>query len=147
MLRVVYQAADLKPGLLSDWHEDRGLVEIRVARGTKAGEFVPSLNATLRDFLSRAEWYQIWEGEILSANHPKSPLRVTFEVSSMRPAPIVHIREYKGEVVMPVSPTATAERFVQTLNPSIEEFLAGGQWFQYWHGEIVTMDSPGSAAA
>jgi hypothetical protein len=147
MLRVVYQAADLEPGTLSDWYEDRGLVEIRVARGTRAPQFVPSLNETLRDFLSQAEWYQLWEGEIISANHPQSPLRVTFEVSRMRPAPIVHIREYKGEVIMPVSPTATVEQFVQTLNPSLEEFLAGGQWFQVWRGEIVTMDSPGSAAA
>jgi hypothetical protein len=37
--------------------------------------------------------------------------------------------------------------FIGTLNRSIEEFLAGGQWFQLWHGEIVTMDSPEANAA
>lgn len=147
MLRVVYQAADLPPGVVSDWREERGLVEIRVARGMKAREFIPSLNATLRDFLAHAEWYQLWEGEVLSAGHPRSPLQVTYEVARLNPSPVVHIREYKGEVVLHVSPDASVEEFVQTLNPSIEEFLAGGQWFQLWRGEIVTMDSPRSAAA
>jgi hypothetical protein len=147
MLRVVYTAADLEPGTLSDWHEDRGLVEIRIARGTEATDFVPSLNETLKDFLAKSQWFQLWEGEILSANHPKSPLRVTFELSRLQPSPIVHIREYKGEVVLPVRPTATAEQLVDAINPPIEEFLAGAQWFQLWRGEIVTMDSPGSAAA
>lgn len=147
MLRVVYKAVDLATGRLSEWHEDRGYVEIRVARGTVASQFVASLNETLRDFLSKAEWYQIWEGEIISANHPKSPLRVTFELSRLQPSPIVHILERKGEVILPVRPTATAEQLAGQINPSIEEFLAGGQWFQHWHGEIVTMESPGSAAA
>lgn len=147
MLRVVYQAADLKPGTLSDWHESRGLVEISVARGAAAREFIPSLNNTLREFLANAEWYQLWEGEIISANHPRSPLRVRFEVARIVPSPIVHIREYKGEVVLHVAPTASVEQLVQHLNPSIEEFLAGGQWFQLWRGEIVTMDSPEYLAA
>ncbi|MGW5197299.1 hypothetical protein [Streptomyces spiralis] len=147
MLRVVYKATDLAPGTISDWYEDRGYVEIRIARGTEAAEFVPSLNETLRDFLSQAEWFQLWDGEIISVNHPRSPLRVSFELSKLTPAPIVHIREYKGEVVLFVRSSATAEQFVNSINPPLEEFLAGGQWFQLWRGEIVTMDSAGSAAA
>lgn len=147
MLRVVYQAADLQAGIMSDWRESRGLVEIRVARQAKAREFIPSLNETLRDFLRTAEWFQLWDGEIISADHPQSPLRVTFETTRIAPSPVAYIREDKGEVIIRVSPTATVEQLVQRLNPSIEEFLAGGQWFQLWHGEVVTMDSPDSRAA
>lgn len=147
MLRVTYQAADPGLGRLSDWREERGLVEIRVARGTEARQFIPSLNATLRDFMSKAQWYQLWDGEIISAASPENPMCVTFEVSRLRPAPLVEIREHKGHVALHVSPTAKVEEIVQALNPSIEEFLAGGQWFQVWHGEIVTMESPGIAAA
>ncbi|MFF4791924.1 hypothetical protein ACFY2M_19645 [Streptomyces sp. NPDC001276] len=147
MLRVEYQAADLESGILSDWHEDRGYVGVRVARGTKPPEVIPSLNDTLRDFLSKAEWYQIWDGEILSVHHPQSPLSVRFELSRMEPSPIVHVREYKGQIVVPVSPTATLDQFLRILNRSMEQMLAGGQFFQVWRGEIVTMDSPGLAAA
>jgi hypothetical protein len=147
MLRVVYQPATLRPGCLSDWYEDRGYLEFRVAAGTRARQFIPSLNATLRDFMKNAQWYQLWEGEIISADHPKSPLRCTYEVSPFQPAPPVDIRERKGAVTLYLPGSATIEEIVQVLNPSIEEFLAGGQWFQLWHGEIVTMDSPDSMAA
>lgn len=147
MLRVVYQAADLAPGVLSDWREDRGLVEIRVARGLEPVDFIPSLNETLLDFVNTAQWYQLWEGEVVSAASPKSPLRVTFELSSPSLEAPVEIREHKGHVALLVHPVTSTGMFLGTLNRSIEEFLAGGQWFQLWHGEIVTMDSPEADAA
>lgn len=147
MLRVVYKAADLKDGTISDWREDRGLVEIRVARRARPEQFVPSLNATLKDFLSKAEWYQMWRGEIVSISSPDSPLRVFFELSRVPSPPPVDIREDRGYVALHVSPTATLDQILVSLNPSIEKFLAGGQWFQLWNGEIVTMDSPDGMAA
>lgn len=147
MLRVVYKATYLGPGMLTDWRESRGRVEIRVARGTNASQYVPSLNDTLRDLLSRAHWFQIWEGEVVSVDSPDCPLRVTYELSRLTPAPLLDIREHKGHVAVHVPPSASAEELVQVLNPSLEEFLAGGQWFQLWRGEIVTMDSPDSIAA
>jgi hypothetical protein len=148
MLRVVYQAADLTDGRLSDWREDRGLLEFRIARGVEAQEFIPSLNSTLIDCLSHAQWYQVWDdGEVVSTAHPDCPLRCTYAVSPFRPAPPVDIREHKGHVALYVPPTATIDEIAPTLNTSIEEFLAGGRWFQLWHGEIVTMDPPSSAAA
>lgn len=147
MLRVVYQATALSDGTMSDWTEDRGLVQIRVNRDATPAEFVPSLNRTLADFLANANWYQLWEGEIVSINSPGSPLRVTYELSRLKPSPLVYIREDKGHVALYVSPEATVEEFVRTLNPSIEEFLDAGQWFQLWNGEIVTMDSPPGAIA
>lgn len=147
MLRVVYQAADLKPGMLSDWYEHRGLIEFRVARGTEAQQFIPSLNATLRDCVKNVQWYQIWDGEIISTDHPESPLCVTFEESPFTPAPLADLREHKGHVAFYVPPDATIEDIAPLLNSAIEECLAGGQWFQLWRGEIVTMDSPDSMAA
>lgn len=147
MLRVVYKADDLEPGMLSDWHEDRGYLEVRVARGKQALEFIPSLNETLRDCLSHAHWYQMWEGEAVSVNHPQSPLRVTYEPSPFRPAPLVDIREHKGHVAVFLRPTATIEEIAPVFNASIVEVLAGGRFFQLWKGEIVTMDSPGNMAA
>ncbi|MET9550601.1 hypothetical protein ABZY36_35650 [Streptomyces sp. NPDC006627] len=147
MLRSVYKAADLPDGKLSDWREDRGLVEISVARHAKPRDFIPSLNHTLADFLAQAEWYQVWGGEVVSAKSPDSPLRCTFELSRLRPAPLLHIREHKGLVELHISPHATVEQFVEALNPSNARFLAGGRWFQAWRGEIVTMDSPETLAA
>jgi hypothetical protein len=147
MLRVEYRAADLEPGVLSEWHAARGYAGVRVARGTTPAEFVPSLNQTLRDFLAHTEWYQVWDSEIVSASDPQSPLRIRFELSRMDPSPILQVREYRGKVVVLVRATATLDEFVSLLNRSTEELLAGGQFFQVWRGEIVTMDSPSSAAA
>lgn len=148
MLRVVYTPADLQAGVLSDWSEGRGLLEIKVARGVEARDFIPSLNATLRECLSQAQWYQIWDdGEVVSVAHPRCPLRCTYEVSPFKPAPPVDIREHKGHVALYVPASAKIEEIAPTLNTSIEEFLAGGRWFQLWRGEIVTIDSAESAAA
>jgi hypothetical protein len=142
MLRVVYKVVDLDPGVISDWRESRGLVEILIARGLEPHEFIPSLNKTLLDFVNTAHWYQIWEGEVVSVASPDSPLRVTFELASPTLEAPVDIREHKGHVALHVHPLTSTGMFIGVLNRSIEEFLAGGQWFQLWHGEIVTMDSP-----
>ncbi|GGS41090.1 hypothetical protein F2B00_03240 [Streptomyces parvus] len=138
MLRAVYEAADLNTGVISTWREDRGLLQISVARHSTPHQFTRSLNDTLANILSHAHWYQVWRGEIISVASPASPLRVTFEVSEFDPAPLVQIRERKGLVTVHVSRTATADEFAHALNPALEELLAGGQWFQLWQGEIIT---------
>lgn len=142
MLRVVYTVADLDAGAISDWHEDRGLLTIRVARNATPHQFTQSLNRTLDAILTSAHWYQVWRGEVVSINSPASPLRVRFQLSAFDPAPLVEIRERKGLVAVHVSPVTEADEFVHALNPAVAELLAGGQWFQHWEGEIVTMDSP-----
>jgi hypothetical protein len=142
MLRAVYEAADLDAGVISDWHEDRGLLKIRVASQATPEEFTRSLNGTLADILERAHWYQMWKGEVISIASPSSPLRVQFQISNFSPAPLVDMRERKGLVTVNVSPEAQVDEFVHALNAALEELLAGGQWFQLWRGEIVTMDSP-----
>lgn len=145
MLRVVYIAADLDAGVISNWHEDRGLLEIRVDRQAKPHQFIPALNHTLDEVLAAAHWYQMWQGEVISISSATSPLRVRFQLSDFDPAPLVEIRERKGLVTVHVSSDAEADEFVHGLNPAVAELLAGGQWFQHWEGEIVTMDSPDGA--
>lgn len=144
MLRVMYEAAELN-GTISDWQEDRGLLRVRVARHTTPHQFTESLNETLAHVLASAHWCQYWNGEVISVTSPSNPLRVNFQVSDFDPAPVVEIRERKGLVAVHVSPTANVDEFVHALNPALEELLVGGQWFQHWNGEIVTMDSPTAA--
>ncbi|MGY4931618.1 hypothetical protein ACWD7T_10935 [Streptomyces sp. 900116325] len=137
----MYEVADdIAPGVICDWHQGRGLVRIRVDRHATADQFTQALNPITEEVL--ANWFQLWRGEIVSVASPGSPLRVVYQVSEFLPAPLVEIRERKGAVVLSVASTASVEEFVQALNPSLEELLAGGQWFQQWEGEIVTMESP-----
>lgn len=145
MLRAVYEAADLDAGVISNWREDRGLLQISVARHATPAEFTQALNGTLADILECAHWFQVWRGEVISIASPSSPLRVRFQLSDFSPAPLVDMRERKGLVTIHVAPDALVDEFVQALNAAVGELLAGGQWFQLWHGEIVTMDSPDAA--
>lgn len=141
MLRVMYEATDdLAPGVISDWVQRRGYLRIRIYRHATPEEFTQALNDISRKVL--AHWFQLWRGEIVSIASPGTPLRIDYRVSPFSPAPLVDIREAKGIVTLNIAPTATAEEFTQALNASLDELLAGGQWFQQWEGEIVTMDSP-----
>ncbi|WP_406325881.1 hypothetical protein OG784_13090 [Streptomyces sp. NBC_01617] len=141
MLRVMYEAADdLAPGVISDWDQRRGFLRIRVHKHATPQQFTQALNDITEEVL--ANWFQLWRGEIVSVASPGTPLRVLYRVSDFSPAPLVEIRESKGAVILNIAPSATVEEFTQALNASLDELLAGGQWFQQWEGEIVTMDSP-----
>jgi hypothetical protein len=149
MLRVVYRATtDLAPNKLVEIAETRGQVTIKIRKGTRATEYLGPLNAALADFVGGCTWFQIWRGQIISANSPDSPLTIQYEADpDVDLLSCVQIREKRGIVRLHVCPEARAEHLVRAINPAIESFLAGGQWFQLWNGEIVTMQSPGSAAA
>lgn len=150
MLRVVYQAAtDLKPGQKVEILESRGRVTIKIRAGAAADDYVPPLNAELKIFVDKCTWYQIWRGQIISAASPDSPLTVQFEVDpTVDRVQGVNIRESKGVVRLHICPDLTAEELAHAVNRPIELFLAGGQWFQFWQGEIVTGDdAQGNAAA
>lgn len=54
----------------------------------------------------------------------------------------VRIKEQRGTVLVELSPTEFSEAGVAALNAASEVLLAGGQWFQIWRGEIVSMESP-----
>lgn len=150
MLRVVYEATtDLAPGQLAEIKESRGRVTIKLREGISAGHYIPPLNAELKKFVGKCSWFQIWRGQIISADSPDSPLTVEYEADpEVDRIQGVQIREHKGVVRLHVCPDLTSEELARAVNPPIELFLAGGQWFQLWQGEIVTMDdSQGNAAA
>lgn len=56
-------------------------------------------------------------------------------------APVV-VREGKGKLLIRISRALSPEEIVEALNAAIECVLAGGQWFQLWRGEIISMESP-----
>lgn len=149
MLRVIYEATkDLDPGQLAEVRETRGRIIVKVDEDAPVERFTKALNAALDVFLANCNWFQIWRGRIISANSPERPLAVEYEpddkIDRVR---CVEVRESCGLVKVHVSSSATTEDFVRALNPATERFLAGGQWFQLWNGQIITMDSPDSRAA
>lgn len=149
MLHVVYEATtDLSADQIVDIAETRGRVTIKLRKGTLAHEYLSPLNAALEGFVGQCRWFQIWRGQIISASSPDSPLSVRYVADpevNIRTG--VQIREYRGVVRLHISPELPVELLILAVNPAIERFLAGGQWFQLWQGEIVTMDDPDSAAA
>lgn len=52
------------------------------------------------------------------------------------------LEESRGSVKVKLSPEVFSPQACAALNAASQEFLAGGQWFQLWHGEIVSMESP-----
>ncbi|MFF5473403.1 hypothetical protein [Streptomyces achromogenes] len=148
MLRVVYEAThDLAPGHLVEIRETRARVTVKVRAGARADEYVPALNTALARFVGQCGWFQIWRGQVISVNSPDSPLTVQYEVDpNVDLRSCIQIREDRGIVRLHVCPAAPADLLVHVLNPAIAKFLSGGQWFQLWQGEIVTMDSPETVA-
>jgi hypothetical protein len=147
MLRVVYEATrDLDPGRIVEIRESRGHISVKINPDAPAEQYTEALNAALKAFLANCGWFQIWRGQIISADSPESPLTVEYEpddkIDRIR---CVEVRESCGLVKVHVSTSATTEEFVRALNRATERFLAGGQWFQLWHGQIVTMESPETA--
>lgn len=69
-------------------------------------------------------------------------LQVTYELADLGHGMPVEVRETRGAIRVRIDRHATLEELIAALNPVIGELLAGGQWFQVWKGEIVTVDSP-----
>ncbi|WP_369167868.1 hypothetical protein AB5J49_08280 [Streptomyces sp. R28] len=149
MLRVVYEATPhLRLGQLVDIRETRGRICVKIQEDADVYAYTAALNAALVQFLANCSWFQIWRGRIISANSPESPLTVTYQPDpriDLRKC--VEVRESCGLVVVHVAGAATAADFVGAMNPATERFLAGGQWFQLWQGEIITMATPDSPEA
>ncbi len=149
MLRVVYEATPhLRLGKLVEITESRGRITVKVQESADVHQFTSALNSALERFLANCTWFQIWRGRIISTNSPDSPLTVTYlpdDRIDIRKC--VEVRESCGLVQVHIYSAATAAQFVSVMNPATERFLAGGQWFQLWQGEIITMDSPEASAA
>ncbi|MFK0045456.1 hypothetical protein ACIQU4_15285 [Streptomyces sp. NPDC090741] len=69
-------------------------------------------------------------------------LRAIYELADLEPGQVIDLREKRGAIVVRIDRNARLEDVIATMNAVCEEFFAGGQWFQLWKGEIVTIDSP-----
>lgn len=149
MLRVVYEATPhLRLGQLVDIRETRGRISVKIQEDASVDAYTAALNAALVKFLANCSWFQIWRGRIISASSPEGPLTVTYQADPrIDRRKCVEVRESRGLVVVHIASSATAADFVNAINPSTERFLAGGQWFQLWQGEIITMETPEADAA
>lgn len=143
MLQVTYHAVtDLPPGRLVQIDEDRGAIDVRLDEHAPLAAVLAQLNREMEQFLSRADWFQLWGDEILSRHTPQSPIRLEFTLDPFvtgwgEPA----IIEGKGIVRVRVDPELDVTRFVAAFNPAIKEFLNGGCWFQLFAGEIIDHSS------
>ena len=54
----------------------------------------------------------------------------------------VRVKETRGSVTFELSRGLFLPEGVAGLNSATAQVLAGGQWFQLWRGEIVSMASP-----
>jgi hypothetical protein len=149
MLRVVYEASpDLQPGEVAEINESRGLIRVRIAPGTTIQQCAEALNVASKSFLAECRWFQIWRGHILSADSPEGPLTATYVIDdNLDRRKVIEMRESRGLVQIHIASSATLDDFIRAMNPAAADFLAGGQWFQLWEGEIITMDSPPEARA
>lgn len=70
-------------------------------------------------------------------------LQVTFGLEDSLPedAP-VRVTEGRGWVHFELCGGLFVPEGVAALNSATQQILAGGQWFQLWRGDIVSMQSP-----
>jgi hypothetical protein len=148
MLQIVYRATtEVDRGQVVTIDEARGQVTVNIHRDATADEAARALTSEVQKLLARCTWFQIWRGRVLCADSDSS-LAVKYEaddvVDRMK---VVEIRESQGLVTFHIARSASAPMFALALTRALECFLAGGQWFQLWEGEIITMDSPTSGLA
>lgn len=141
MLDVAYEAVtDLPPGRLADIDEDRGRIHVRLDKHEKLAAVMHQLNTEVERLMRSAHWFQLWKDEIVSRDTPGCPLRVEYVFHPKLPQdPGVLVWEDRGIVRVHVSPQLDTERFAALMNPASRNFLAGGQWFQLFGGEIIDM--------
>lgn len=69
-------------------------------------------------------------------------LSVRYEIDDLDPAMPVEVSERRGEIVYKLCGGLFVPEGVAALNSATAAILAGGQWFQLWRGDIVSMSSP-----
>lgn len=137
MLDVAYEAVgNLEPGRLAKIDEDRGTIRVRLDRREDLEPVVRQLNIEIDDLMSSSHWFQLWGDEIVSRDTPDAPLRIQYILIPNVPNG-VGVKEHKGTVRVYIGGGMTVEEFAAAMNPATTDFLAGGQWFQLYAGEIV----------
>lgn len=137
MLDVAYEAIDgLAPGRLAKIDEDRGRIRIHLDRNASLADIVRQLNIEIAQLMASARWFQLWKDEIVSHNTPGHPLRIEYLLAKEDDYPIC-VKEGRGIVRVHIDPLLSPAEFAAAMNPASMEFLAGGQWFQMYAGEII----------
>lgn len=137
MLNVTYEAVeDLEPKRLARIDEERGAVHIKLDKSEPLEDVVRQLNIEMVQFLDRADWFQLWNQEILSRYTPHKPLAVWYLLERREPFGVA-LQEGRGVVKVYIDPILTTEEFAAVMNPTVQNLLQGGQWFQLYAGEII----------
>jgi hypothetical protein len=139
MLDVAYEAVtDLPPGRLAAIDEDRGTIRVRVDKHEDLAAVVRQLNIEVERLMSSSHWFQLWKDEIVSRDTPGCPLRIQYVLHPTVPREIgVGVAEGRGIVRVYIHPHLKVDQFAAAMNPVSDNFLAGGQWFQLYGGEII----------
>jgi hypothetical protein len=139
MLDVTYEAVtDLPPGRLAAIDEDRGTIRVRIDKREDLAAVVQQLNIESERLIRSAHWFQLWKDEIVSRDTPGSPLRIEYVFHPKLPTdPGVLVWEDRGIVRVHICRQLDTEQFAALMNRAAENFLAGGQWFQLYGGEII----------
>lgn len=137
MLHVTYEArSDLEPGRIARISEDRGSLRIDLDITEPLTRVVRQLNIEMTDFLARADWFQLYGGEILSRHTPLTPLRVIHTLHP-RLEQVAFIAEGRAMARIYADPAMSVPQFAAAANEAMCELLNGGCWFQLYAGEII----------
>lgn len=71
MLAVRYALADLSPDAPVQVIERRGSLNFELCRGLFLPEGVAALNSAASQILAGGQWFQLWQGEIVSMSSPE----------------------------------------------------------------------------
>jgi hypothetical protein len=137
MLHVTYEAVeDLAPGRLARILEDRGRIQVLLDKSAALEDVVRQLNIEIDNLMSSANWFQLWEDEIVGRTTPDAPLRIEYLLHRLVPDTAI-VLEDKGCIRVHIDPVLDTEAFAAAMNPVTKQHLAGGQWFQMYAGEII----------
>jgi hypothetical protein len=139
MLHVTYEISDrLTPGRLAQIDEDRGRVQVLLDGTAPLADVVPALNDEIDRFMQSAQWFQLWDDEIVSRDTPGRPLRIEYILDGRFPYSIgAGVAEDRGTVRVYINPGLTTRAFAAAMNPATRRFLKDGHWFQLYGGEII----------
>ncbi|MET9222432.1 hypothetical protein ABZX65_27210 [Streptomyces sp. NPDC003300] len=71
-------------------------------------------------------------------------LSIRYVIDDLDPEMPVEVAERRGDVVYRLARGLFVPEGVAALNSATAAMLAGGQWFQLWRGDIISMNSPES---
>lgn len=74
-------------------------------------------------------------------------LSVRFVLEDLPEDAPVRVKEGRGAITYELSRGLYRPEGVAALNTAVTQVLAGGQWFQLWRGDVVSLYSPETKGA